>query len=207
MERAAHQRSLLARWRSGSRALSRSSSLLRASDAVAEHTHADADDDDDDDDDSDDILVCNVVSTAATADDDDESASDGDLDHGSSAFSVGWAEMQGRRPEQQDNVAVERSVSDGEFDDELFVAVFDGHTGCSASEMSAAHFHLYLREALRSSRADGGAALGADTEAGDHISVPASDAWSSAAQRRKCTRQQAPLRVVWLTRTPLASLQ
>eukprot|EP01089_Gocevia_fonbrunei_P015674 TRINITY_DN4644_c0_g1_i1.p1 TRINITY_DN4644_c0_g1~~TRINITY_DN4644_c0_g1_i1.p1 ORF type:complete len:265 (-),score=52.13 TRINITY_DN4644_c0_g1_i1:31-825(-) len=61
---------------------------------------------------------------------------------GGKMVEFGWAEMKGRRPEQQDTVTVQPNFC-GEFN-QHFVGLYDGHAGSQASVYAATHFHLNL---------------------------------------------------------------
>jgi Leucine-rich repeat (LRR) protein/serine/threonine protein phosphatase PrpC len=98
-----------------------------------------------------------------------------------SAFSIGWAEMQGRRPEQQDHLQVVRQATN-EGDDELYVGVFDGHTGTETSLLCANKLHVYLADVLAQSREDKGARIKSDGAAGAYL-VSAATTFSKAENR------------------------
>jgi serine/threonine protein phosphatase PrpC len=69
--------------------------------------------------------------------------------------------MQGRRPDQEDTVSVARGISGGEWKDELYVGVFDGHMGPVASARCAKRLHVHIGATLKLTRADGGLSLDA----------------------------------------------
>jgi Leucine-rich repeat (LRR) protein/serine/threonine protein phosphatase PrpC len=98
-----------------------------------------------------------------------------------SAFSIGWAEMQGRRPEQQDHLQVVRQATN-EGDDELYVGVFDGHTGTETSLLCANKLHVYLADVLAQSREDKGARIKSDGAAGNYL-VSAASTFSKSENR------------------------
>jgi protein phosphatase 1L len=59
---------------------------------------------------------------------------------------IGWAEMTGRRTDQQDTISVIRGFA-GDANKGYF-GVFDGHGGQTSSEYAAAYLHILLEEAL-----------------------------------------------------------
>jgi leucine-rich repeat protein SHOC2 len=107
------------------------------------------------------------------------------------ALSVGWAEMQGRRPEQQDRLQVLRQLT-GEGHDELYVGVFDGHTGHEVSSLCAEKLHTFLAEALEQSREDKGLKLKSEGSNGAHAVSP--NAEFSKSELKQNRRIAAALR-------------
>ncbi len=71
---------------------------------------------------------------------------DGEKEGGETRLSIGWAEMTGKRPDQQDTIAVIRRFAGGP--DRCFFGVFDGHGGQTSSEYAASYLHVLLEEAL-----------------------------------------------------------
>jgi serine/threonine protein phosphatase PrpC len=55
--------------------------------------------------------------------------------------------MTGKRPDQQDTIAVIRGF--GGDDQQFYFGVFDGHGGQTSSEYAASYLHVILEEALQ----------------------------------------------------------
>lgn len=66
---------------------------------------------------------------------------------GTAPLTVGWAEMTGKRPDQQDTVAIIKNF--GGDPSRAYFAVFDGHGGQTSSEYAASYLHVLLEEALQ----------------------------------------------------------
>jgi hypothetical protein len=74
------------------------------------------------------------------------SGGEGEKDGGEARLSIGWAEMTGKRPDQQDTIAVIRRFAGDPK--RCFFGVFDGHGGQTSSEYAASYLHVLLEEAL-----------------------------------------------------------
>jgi serine/threonine protein phosphatase PrpC len=58
----------------------------------------------------------------------------------------GWADMRGRRPDQQDTFTIVPNFRD--ISNFHYVGLFDGHSGQKTAEFAASHFHLVLADIL-----------------------------------------------------------